>query len=71
MSALPPLDAYENPDPNEVSCEQYLTLFDADDIDPAGKFEYYADKPRVGGLPLYEFVRRYLALRGEEPRRVT
>lgn len=60
------LDEWGDPvDPHEISCAQYLEL--CSDMD-GGKLEYYADRMRIGGEPFYEFVKSYLALRGEEPR---
>lgn len=43
-----------------------LALFDDhEDLIRGSKMEYYAGKVRIGGFPFYDFVKGYLALRGE------
>lgn len=59
------LDHVEVDDPGEITIEEWLGLFEG--MDGGAKMEYYADKARIGGWPLYDFVKRYLELRGEEP----
>lgn len=54
--------------PRKITIEDYFDLFeDGDD----GKIEFIRGEMWIGGSPAYEFVVRYLAKIGEEPRPIT